>query len=123
MLKIWDWRTGIVKHEVPVLEVVEPFIAVRPLKWKRGQAEGDGDDALEGSKGKARRTQVTKKGRVKRGKEQVTEEGSHAASPPVTAFKDNADLSGENPEKVLVIHKVGSLDSASGAHVVFSAVG
>jgi tRNA (guanine-N(7)-)-methyltransferase subunit TRM82 len=123
MLKIWDWRTGVVKHEVPVLEVVEPFIVVRPLKWKRGQSEGDGDDASEGSKRKAKRTQVTKKGKVKKGKEQAIEEGGHAASPPVTDFKDNADLDGENPEKVLVIHKVGSLDSASGAHVVFSAVG
>ena len=119
VLKIWDWMTGAVKHEVPVLEIVEPFIAVRALKWKRGQAEDDGDEAPKSSKGQAKRKQGRK---GNQGKAQAT--GTHAAT-LVMDLKDEdlGDLSEEKPEKVLVINKIDGVNSDSGPHIVFSAVG
>jgi len=121
VLKIWDWMTGVVKHEVSVLDVVEPFIVVRALKRKRGQAEDDGDEAPKGSKGKAKRKQ-SKKGN--QAEEQATE-GGHATT-LVMDVKDEdfGDLNEEEkPQKVLVINKIDSVNSDSGPHIVFSAVG
>jgi len=120
VLKIWDWMTGVVKHEVSVLDVVEPFIAVRALKRKRGQAEDDGDEAPKGSKGKAKRKQ-SKKGN--QAEEQATE-GGHATTLVIDVKdEDFGDLSEEKPQKVLVINKIDSVNSDSGPHIVFSAVG
>ena len=118
VLKIWDWMTGVVKHEVSVLDIVEPFIAVRALKRKRGQTEDDGDEAPKGSKGKAKRKQSKKGNQVE---EQATN-GSHAAT-PVVDIKDEGESSEEKPQKVLVINKIDSVNSDSGPHIVFSAVG
>ena len=120
VLKIWDWMTGVVKHEVSVLEIVEPFIAVRALKRKRGQAEDDGDEAPKASKGKAKRKQGKKGNQA----EAQAIEGGHTAT-PVMDLKDEEfrDSSEEKPQKVLVINKVDSVNSDSGPHIVFSAVG
>jgi tRNA (guanine-N(7)-)-methyltransferase subunit TRM82 len=118
VLKIWDWMTGVVKHEVSILEIVEPFIAVRALKRKRGQAEDDGDEAPKGLKGKAKRKQG-KKGN--QGQEQATEGGY--ATTLVMDLKDEDFGDEEKPQKVLVINKVDSVNSDSGPHIVFSAVG
>jgi tRNA (guanine-N(7)-)-methyltransferase subunit TRM82 len=120
VLKIWDWMTGVVKHEVSVLEIVEPFIAVRALKRKRGQAEDDGDEAPKGSKGKAKRKQGKKGNQA----EERATDGSDAAT-LVMDLKDEdfGDSSEEKPQKVLVINKVDSVNSDTGPYIVFSAVG
>jgi hypothetical protein len=113
MLKIWDWMTGVLKHEVAVLDIVEPFIAVRALKRKRGY--GDVDDEGEMPEG----ARIKRKKGHRKGKEKAKE-------------KDSADyVEGEDedkeeyskPERVLVIHKIDTLPSDSGPQVIFSAVG
>ena len=118
VLKIWDWMTGVVKHEISVLEVVEPFIAVRALKRKRGQVEDDVDEAPKDSKGKAKRKR-SRKGN--QGEEQATD-GANAMAMDLKD-EDVQDLSEEKPQKVMVINKVDSVKSDSGSHIVFSAVG
>lgn len=119
MLKIWDWMTGALKHELPVLEVIEPFIAVRASKRKRGFGfvDDDDDDAPEASSNKG-------KGRRKKGKKGVPAEeaaGEEAATPG----SEGDEKKEEEPklEKVLVMHHVESVETDSGLHVVFSAVG
>ncbi|KIM44673.1 hypothetical protein M413DRAFT_442627 [Hebeloma cylindrosporum] len=120
VLKIWNWMNGVVKHEVPVLEVVEPFIAVRATKRKRDQAEDDGDETPKALKGKGKR----KQGRKEKQREVHATEGDHAAILDTDGKDENlGDSNEEKPEKVLVIRKVASVNSDSGAHIVFSAVG
>ena len=118
MLKIWDWMTGVLKHEVAVLDAVEPFMAVRALKRKRGY--GDLDDEGEIPEGARKKR---KKGHRKgKGKEKAKEEDMEVET-------DGDEGEGEDeekdpkPEKVLVIHKIDTLPSDSGPQVVFSAVG
>ena len=115
MLKIWDWMTGVLKHEVVVLDAVKPFIAVRALKKKRGYY-GDLDDDGEIPEGARKKR---KKGKGK-GKEKAKEKDN--------ADDDEGEVEEEveedsKPEKVLVIHKIDTLPSDSGPQVIFSAVG
>ena len=43
MLKVWDWMSGEQVAEVPVLDVVEPYIKVKAPKGRRGWDDGDGE--------------------------------------------------------------------------------
>lgn len=115
MLKIWDWMTGVIKHEVAVLEAVEPFIAVRALKKKRGYSDfDDGEDAPEGTRNKRRKGDGRGKEKGKEKDKEVDGEDSEG--------EDEADME-DKAEKVLVIHKIETLLSESGPQVIFSAVG
>jgi tRNA (guanine-N(7)-)-methyltransferase subunit TRM82 len=120
VLKIWDWMTGALKHELPVLEVIEPFIAVRASKRKRGSGFGDEDDedAAEGSGNKG-------KGRRKKGKKGVPPPEEAVSEEAATPGAEGEEKKEEEPklEKVLVIRRIESVETESGLHVVFSAVG
>ena len=115
MLKIWDWMTGVLKHEVAVLDIVEPFIAVRALKRKRWY--GDVDD--EGEMPEGARIKRKKGHRKGKGKEKAKEQDN--ADDGEGEDEDKED--GSKPERVLVIHKIDTLPSDSGPQVIFSAVG
>lgn len=112
MLKVWDWMTGTLKYEVPVLESIEPFVGVKATKRKRGLPEDDGEGGELPEGTKVRR----KKGKKGKGKEREgTEEGDG---------DEKADVEEEaKPEKVLVIHLIESVQTELGLYVVFSAVG
>ena len=114
MLKIWDWMTGVVKHEVAVLDAVEPFIAVRASKRKRGH--DDLDDEGEVPEG-ARIKHKKRKGKGKEKDKEVDADDDEG--------EDGEEEVGETskPEKVLVVHKIETLPSDSGPQVIFSAVG
>jgi tRNA (guanine-N(7)-)-methyltransferase subunit TRM82 len=86
VLKIWDWMTGVVKHEVSVLEIVEPFIAVRALKRKRGQAEDDGTKHQKARKERPNENRVKKE--IKRRSERQTE-----AMPPLLLWTSKTRIS------------------------------
>lgn len=118
MLKIWDWMTGVVKHEVAVLDAVEPFIAVRALKRKRGH--GDLDDEGEVPEG----ARIKHKKRKGKGKEKAKEKDKEVDADDDEG-EDGEEEVGETskPEKVLVVHKIETLPSDSGPQVIFSAVG
>ncbi|KDR80625.1 hypothetical protein GALMADRAFT_276855 [Galerina marginata CBS 339.88] len=146
MLKIWDWMTGVVKHEVQVLEVVESFIAVRASKRKRGWQvqEDDGEEGHEGGKSKRRKGRGKGKQKAQAEAKEVEEpaegdgegegddgevgegEGDRedsAAPVPAADASENGEEPKPEPEKVLVIHRIESVDSDTGPHIVFSAVG
>ena len=46
-LKFWDWFSGEHLGDVPILQTVEPFIAVRPVKGRAGYSEDDDEDGEE----------------------------------------------------------------------------
>ncbi|KAF8817442.1 hypothetical protein BYT27DRAFT_7227146 [Phlegmacium glaucopus] len=120
MLKIWDWMTGVIKHEVAVLDAVEPFIAIRALKRKRGYDLDDGEDAPEGAR--IRRKKGHRKGK---GKEKAKEKDDEADGDggENEGEADEDEEKDSKPEKVLVIHKIDTLPSEIGLQVIFSAVG
>jgi tRNA (guanine-N(7)-)-methyltransferase subunit TRM82 len=115
MLKIWDWMTGVLKHEIAVLDAVEPFMAVRGLKRKRGC--GDLDD--EGEMPEGARIKRKKGHRKGKGKEKAKEKEADADDDE----GEDEEEEDSKPEKVLVIHKIDMLLSDSGLQVIFSAVG
>lgn len=139
MLKIWDWMTGALKHEVPVLSAVEPYIAVRASRNRRwfeadtgegGQTEKMGGRAKRGKRGKGKNKQDLGK-EVQDPEVEVVREEDAAARPTsadVTREDTPADAAetsnAQNEgEKVLVIRRVESLESEDGTYIVFSAVG
>ncbi|KAH9479543.1 tRNA (guanine-N(7)-)-methyltransferase non-catalytic subunit TRM82 [Psilocybe cubensis] len=111
VLKIWDWMTGSVRHDIEVLEKVEPYMAVRALKRKRGYEDGE---APEG--GKFRR----KKGRGKAKKKEGSTDAKDSEEPETAN-----DVPEEEPklEKVLVIRRIQSVKSDAGPYILFSAIG
>ena len=118
MLKIWDWMTGVLKHEVAVLGSVEPFIAVHALKRKRGY--GDLDDMGEIPEGaRIKRKKGHRKGK---GKEKAKEKDREADADD-SEGEDEDKEEDSKPEKVLVIHKIDTVPSDSSPQVIFSAVG
>ena len=112
MLKIWDWMTGVLKHEFEVFDAVEPFIAVLALKRKRGY--GDLDDEGEIPEGARIKHKKRRKGK---GKEKAKEKDEDEEDDEEEEEED------AKPEKVLVIHKIDTLLLDSGPQVIFSAVG
>lgn len=119
MLKIWDWMTGVLKHEVEVLDAVEPFMAVRALKKKRGY--GDLDD--EGEIPEGARIKRKKGNRKGKGKEKAKEKDKEVDDADDGEGEDEDKEEDSKPEKVLVVKKIDTLPSDSGPQVIFSAVG
>ena len=118
MLKIWDWMTGVLKHEIAVLDAVEPFMAVRALKKKRRY--GDLDDEGEMPEG----ARVKHKKRKGKGKEKAKEKDMEVDGDGDEGEDEEEEVGEDSkPEKVLVIHKIDTLPSDSGPQVIFSAVG
>ena len=115
MLKIWDWMTGVLKHEVAVLDAVEPFMAVRALKRKRGYGDDHDDEGEvpDGARIKRKKGKGKEKEKAKEKDEADDDEG-----------EDEVEVEDDSkPEKVLVIHKIDTFLSDSGPQVIFSAVG
>ena len=120
MLKIWDWMTGVLKHEVAVLDAVKPFIAVRALKRRRCYDDLDDEGEIPaGARIKRKKGHRKGKGKGKGEAKEKDEEGNVDGGEGEGGDKEEDS----KPEKVLVIHKIDTLPSDSGPHVVFSAVG
>lgn len=79
MLKVWDWMTGRLLLDVPIMETVEPFIKVRAPKGKRGWDEGE-EGVAEGSGNTTARRK--KRGRRGRGKGKGVKETDSAEGTP-----------------------------------------
>jgi tRNA (guanine-N(7)-)-methyltransferase subunit TRM82 len=132
MLKIWDWITGTVKYEIPILADVKPFIKVRAPKRKRGDDDSDGEETPEG-----------RRGRRRKGKGKEMEKNAEIAEPDVDEQAEDhparenlpsgpLNLNTKHPdvgesidmsEIVLVLHKIDTLETDQGNHIIFSAVG
>ncbi|GLB41843.1 putative required for the formation of N(7)-methylguanine at position 46 (m7G46) in tRNA [Lyophyllum shimeji] len=124
MLKIWDWMTGTLKHEIRVWDAVEPYIRVRIPKRRRGEEDEEDSE----SRRKARGKKAEGKGKAKEAESPVEtaakeEEGVPAATTPTGPETRDTPTPGEEEkaDKVLVIRKIDTVPSTR--HVVFSAVG
>ena len=123
MLKIWDWMTGALKHEVAVLDVVKPFMIVRALKRKRGYSDvDDGEDSPEGARVKRKKGHRKGKGKGKAKGKDKEADGEDGEDGEGEAGADEEE-EGSKPEKVLVIHKIDTLSTDSVPQIIFSAVG
>ncbi|TFY60518.1 hypothetical protein EVJ58_g5100 [Rhodofomes roseus] len=140
VLKMWDWMSGEVVADVPIADVVEPYIKVKAPKGRRGWDDGDNEEGGAGENQPARRR---RRGRKAQGKGKDVEEGSTEGTPVVEdgeaegsaasgeaaqeAPEDDAEMAvpEEDVDKtVLVIYKIRSCDQGRhGKFVLFSAVG
>ncbi|KAF8630455.1 hypothetical protein AX15_002907 [Amanita polypyramis BW_CC] len=109
VLKVWDWMSGTVQYEVPILETVRPFIVVS-AKSKRG-GDDDEDELQSSPKG------------IKGKQAVVGEEKEKETLTEITEEDDSAPKTPQQPRQVLVIHKIASLRHAGGLHLLFNAVG
>ena len=153
MLKVWDWMSGKLLADIPVLSVAESYIKVKAPKRKRGWDDGDGNgdgDADGGADGEQNRKGKGRRGRGKgksKGKAEARQESAGAEDPSVKAGEaQDADDSGDQPmatpdanpppseedkatstpEQVLVfvVHKISSVDRGEhGRFLLFNAVG
>jgi len=127
-LKVWDWVTGEVKHDIPIQEVVEPFIVVKGKKRRwLDETEIGGENPTvrarkKGRKGKSRAKEVSE--------QDADMEEAEDDDTPAPAIVEGAPEGGpeesirpEVEEFVLAIHKIDSFETPQGKHIVFSAIG
>ncbi|KAF8637615.1 hypothetical protein AX17_002684 [Amanita inopinata Kibby_2008] len=117
MLKVWDWMSGTLQFEIPVLDAVRPFIRVAAKgKWSDDEDEDDSQPHKEESK----------RGRGKKGRKKVADEEQEQVLDLVEEGMNTPEIletHASQPNKVLVIHKIASLEVAGSQHIIFSAVG
>ncbi|PCH44155.1 hypothetical protein WOLCODRAFT_164948 [Wolfiporia cocos MD-104 SS10] len=146
MLKVWDWMSGTLLTEVPILETVEPFIKIRAPKGKWRGEDGDEEDGEAVKKPSRRQRRRARKAQTKAGAstaegtpdvaEAEEKEGDDDAAEgeddtPIPEGKDTAETGDdaatttkEEDKLVLVVHKIRSLDlDTHGRFLIFSAVG
>ncbi|TRM65524.1 WD40-repeat-containing domain protein [Schizophyllum amplum] len=109
VLRVWDWMSGALVREIPVLDAVEPTIKVKSLKRKWG----------EGGEGTAPR----KKKRKGKGKGKAA--GENEVAEQATDKPSEEPQMEEEGKTVLVVHKIDSVGGEYGQppYIVFSAVG
>ncbi|KAF6761502.1 guanine-N7--methyltransferase subunit Trm82 [Ephemerocybe angulata] len=137
-LKLWDWMTGQEKAELPVAEVIEPFIVIKRVLGKnRWGAEGEGDEnegesGGKGKKGKGKKGKGKGKGQQAQAKEEDTPEASGAmevdeAGTPGIAnapSAEDASTSQPAPQKILAIRRIETLTvEKADTFILFSAIG
>jgi len=120
--------TGNVKHEINVLDAIQPYMKVRSRKPKKGD---DVDDKTEAgrrkgrkSKGKGKATQggAEEADAESGGKEELSHIDTFDSTQRVSEDADQQGL-GERGEFVLVVHKIDTVASGTRNYIVFNAVG
>lgn len=109
-LKVWDWLTGTLQHEIRIDQVVLPYIKVTPSETNRGVDEGE-----ENEKSSGRR----KKGKGKKAESEEPVEEVHQAGSEPHSNSDNSSF----PEPVLAIGRIGTLQNSSQTYIIWSAIG
>lgn len=140
-LKVWDWMEGKLLHEIPMADIVMPFVKVTRKKARGGEgSDGEGGEETSKLSSKAKRKN-RKKGR---GKEQAdSEAGGEDATENADAMQvdqvntseakseapaEERDIGTDDKEQppttpLLAIQKVSTLESGSNRFIVFSAHG
>lgn len=125
VLKIWDWMTGDLKHEVHVLDAIQPYMKVL---CKKGNRRDDADDDAEAGKRKRKRG----KGKEKATSEEAKAANGGTAESPLLDSSVRAEMalddalqrgSEDKGESILVVHKISTVASETGKHIIFNAVG
>jgi tRNA (guanine-N(7)-)-methyltransferase subunit TRM82 len=124
VIKLWDWMTGNVKHEIFVLDSVRPFVKVKAPKRRRWHDDNDGDDGAEyendGNIIPNREQTLKRKRDVEEG--QAEEDHGHDLDCALDLGVNEQTPDDAADDVVLVMHKIASLKSAQ-KRIVFSAVG
>ncbi|KZV66300.1 WD40 repeat-like protein [Peniophora sp. CONT] len=149
VIRKWDWMTGAPAGEIPILDAVLPYIAVRVAKRKRWD---DGDEEGEGGEGKKAKKQHGRKGRarnkagvnatvppdaVAEGEAKDVEMADEMEDPHVTIPAGGADTPEATPapvdvtvaapaapeEPVLVLRRIQTVEVDGTQLIVFNAVG
>ena len=137
MLKIWDWMSGQILHEVQIFDVVAPFIRVRAQKRnQKGDDDGGEDTPQATSKGKLKQrkakvrtrdddTKSTKNAEEKTSSSFDIDPSLKTVNMDTRAERDdeNHSVTSTTSDVVLVVHKIDTLNSEQGRHIIFSAVG
>ncbi|KAI0033902.1 WD40-repeat-containing domain protein [Vararia minispora EC-137] len=130
----WDWLTGRPVGQLPILEVVRPFIKIFSKKRKRGEDDEDGEEDGEGrpkaKKLHGRRGRANKQSGVEGGGDVEMEEGDvgRAETPTAQAGASTSpvptsDSPTEPPEPTLALKRILTLDVDGKRTILFSAVG
>ena len=124
-LKIWDWMTGNVKHELRVLDAVQPFIKVHSRKGRRGDDERDGSEARgrKGKKGKGKTLKGATRAEIANDPMEESPPLDTHAGLEKSTYDAHQQGSGERGEFILVVHKISTVPSETGKYIVFNAVG
>ncbi|VDB99931.1 unnamed protein product [Peniophora sp. CBMAI 1063] len=149
VIRKWDWMTGTPAGEIPILDAVLPYIAVRVAKRKRWDDDEEDGEAGEGKKAKR---QHGRKGRAKNKTianaaatagsdaaedakdvemgEDVDEPATAVPAENITAPETGPSLadgaiatSTEPPEPVLVLRRIQTVEVEGTQMIVFNAVG
>ncbi|KAF9461233.1 WD40-repeat-containing domain protein [Collybia nuda] len=123
-LKIWDWMTGTVKHEINIWDTVEPHIKVCGMKRRRGEDE---EEPREGTRrGKGKKAKSKGKAKAKADQDQdipvIGPSASGEREAEQNPIPDNTSVI-DGAERVLVVHKIETVTSEAGHFIIFSAVG
>lgn len=126
--------TGQEKGDLPVAEIIEPFIAVKKVLGRHHGAEGDDNEGgvAEGGSSKG------KKGKGKKGKGQAQQRAKDPAedeedasmavdesgSADPAATEDPSNSSAPVPQKILAIRRIETLTvEETATFILFSAIG
>ncbi|KAJ7509880.1 WD40 repeat-like protein [Mycena galericulata] len=123
-LKVWDWMSGKIKREIPILEAVEPFIKVKPAgKTPRRFEDDGGEEGGEENKKKGRKAKARAKQKSKTDVKEASTSAIPLAEPSVDPVESvEAPDGGDN---VLALGRIESLksDMDDARYLIFSAVG
>ncbi|KAH6916061.1 guanine-N7--methyltransferase subunit Trm82 [Coprinopsis sp. MPI-PUGE-AT-0042] len=120
VLKIWDWMNGKLQRDVPISDVIEPFIVVKRSKSREGEGENEGEEAA-GKKGKKRKGKAAAKGGTDA--EAKTEKEDADAMAVDEEPKPEEPVAQAEPEKVLAVRRIESVEQDGKLFYIFSAIG
>lgn len=124
MLKIWDWGCGKLLREIEVLPTMEPFIAVRPAKRRRGwEEELDTERAGEASTSKLKKSSGRAARRRRQKVEKAKAEIARSETGDEELVEEEQETRGPEEEKVLVIRCIQSMTCHGRWRILFSAIG
>ncbi|KAL1743252.1 FAD dependent oxidoreductase-domain-containing protein [Schizophyllum fasciatum] len=111
VLRVWDWMSGTLIREIPVMDAVEPTIKVKSLKRKWGE-DGEG-------------SAPRKKKRKGKGKAKADADVQETAADDADEKLAEAPEPEEEGKTILAVHKIATLRDAEDQplQVLFSAVG
>lgn len=122
-LNIWDWMSGEVKCQIPIGEVVQPFLKVNDSKEKRMRAK-----KMDG-KGSVRKRQKARK-RANKGEAEghVDAEGEEREGETITVKQNAGSLNNEMEEEeeedpILALAKIKAVEIQGQRLVIFIATG
>jgi tRNA (guanine-N(7)-)-methyltransferase subunit TRM82 len=136
MLKIWDWMSGKVLHEIVIFDTVKPFIKVKAPTRKQGGDDREDEEASQ-RRNKGKHKQEKREAKVKNmtGLPTPMVEDIEMVPPSIIPGPEptemDARIEGESEifsgsqtdAAVLVVNKIETVASKQIRYILFSAIG